>query len=850
MKRLFLILLGFCFPVFGFAQSQFSTATLFNPPAISNGTDLSISYLGDMFGVVDGVLHGSGSQIMGQMFMVFNAGALILGGIIVIYTSLISLMNTAHEGEVMGKKWSSIWIPLRTVGGIALLIPKATGYCAIQIFMMWVIVQGVGLADTVWNQATNYIAAGGVIVQQSLQPSANITGPAQNMFYQSVCLAGLQTLFNNAYQTAVQNNQTPPAVPNFFGSINPLQPIDPSTCPKVGTFCAPVQLGSCPSGNCTVQIPYFPNETTNGYNWSQLNGACGTVTWPQLSSTAQGNASNISTSTSINSQTGLPVSTTNATINQEVTQAYEQALQVGVQQILLDMSGPAQAVINNSMFPPSGVTPDITLTNYLNNRMFLDAAEDYEGIVYPAQQNTADTAQSSITNQWIATSQAVGWIEAGAYYLQMASVNSNVGSEIFNSAPTASSASNIVSGSSGPAWGLTGTNGTITTGNLNGLPASMATNVINGLPALTAALSGSGTTTYLTTFVGSAPTSSSNYGDAEAATGTQKFMSGSSVAGGVLGVILYPLLGPLIPIIQSFNGLEASQQLNANPVVELAQLGDGLMELVIEVWIIGAVTLGVATGALSAIPCVNEGNVPIVITEWIIPFVWGICGLIFVEGAIMEYYIPLIPYMLFLFGAIGWLIATLEAMVAAPLIALGITHPEGQEVLGKADPAVLLLVNVFLRPSMMIIGFIGGIILSYVSVWLLNQGFFQAFPSLSSSLIVVIFGFPAKLIIYVGLVIALVNYSFQLINVVPDKVMRWIGGQVEGIAGEAGKMAGEAKQGVSQAAQGAGQGMADLAKAAGSKADKSGTAKGKVENEGDKPTATPSKDGKDLNISG
>src|ERR1700733_13617704 len=103
MRRIILIILGLCLPIFAFADANSAMFNIFNPPAIANGTDLSVRYLSDIFGVVNGVLHGSGSQIMGHMFMALNAGALILGGIIVIYTTLISLLNTAHEGEFLGR---------------------------------------------------------------------------------------------------------------------------------------------------------------------------------------------------------------------------------------------------------------------------------------------------------------------------------------------------------------------------------------------------------------------------------------------------------------------------------------------------------------------------------------------------------------------------------------------------------------------------------------------------------------------------------------------------------------------------------------------------------------------------
>ena len=55
-------------------------------------------------------------------------------------------------------------------------------------------------------------------------------------------------------------------------------------------------------------------------------------------------------------------------------------------------------------------------------------------------------------------------------------------------------------------------------------------------------------------------------------------------------------------------------------------------------------------------------------------------------------------------------------MLAAPLVAFGLTHPEGHDFLGEAKQGAILLLGVFLRPVLMVIGLIAGMILSYVAL--------------------------------------------------------------------------------------------------------------------------------------
>jgi defect in organelle trafficking protein DotA len=66
----------FLWPALGLSQDDASGGTIQLTVAPN---DLSVRFLSNIFGVVDGVLHGSGSQIFGQMFGVFNSAVLTLG---------------------------------------------------------------------------------------------------------------------------------------------------------------------------------------------------------------------------------------------------------------------------------------------------------------------------------------------------------------------------------------------------------------------------------------------------------------------------------------------------------------------------------------------------------------------------------------------------------------------------------------------------------------------------------------------------------------------------------------------------------------------------------------------------
>jgi defect-in-organelle-trafficking protein DotA len=224
----------------------------------------------------------------------------------------------------------------------------------------------------------------------------------------------------------------------------------------------------------------------------------------------------------------------------------------------------------------------------------------------------------------------------------------------------------------------------------------------------------------------------------------------------------------------------------------------------------------------------------------VLPFVAAWMGIMFTIGFMDAYYVPMLPYMLFTFGSVAWFLAVMEAMVAGPIVGLGICHPEGHDALGKSEHAVMILIGLFLRPGLMVIGYIGGITTSYVAVYTVNAGFghFMAFfmppgtnnpvwsdmetiynestsaydqseindtidpstwtsgataasnnystapatatwgPSPYTNYASMYAGFFC-LLVYTTIYLTVVEKCFSLIYLLPDQVLRWIGGSPE-----------------------------------------------------------------------
>lgn len=808
MKRLAVLILFSWFPALVLADS--SSLSFAPPPG-----DYSVLFLGNLFGVVDGVLAGTGSQIMGAMFGVFNAAVLALGGIIIMYTLMVSTMNTAHEGQMLGQKWSSIWIPVRSTLGLALLIPKASGYCLMQIFVMWIVIQGVGAADKIWEAALSYLNRGGVIIQaqatnnptkemmDSFHESPEVTG-AKKILIGQVCMLGLQKQLEAqrqeylAQDSAIKSGgpcssanmklfcQT--AVPDFIGSVNTVA----------------VQNNNKNLSSYSVKMPNFESAP-----YADLNGICGTITWANLNQDLMKLFPN-----TMNQQ------------NSTEQNAIKMSRAIAVREMYLNLAILARVIVNNSPqigtvrvaqkndatpwavqqfgipytvnvtpcnsyadnctgWGPAFLANTTASTVLFNGREFQSAISAYKAIMLPTlrlMQQSLNAESSANERAFIADANSKGWIMAGSYFFDLVKLNGN-----------AVTNANLVDSNSGM-------------GDSTSNPDDLLKSFVQGSEACNSGMSSlcewfgkkSIRIDQIIALISGKPSirEPSAKADAKRATVTgassstvfgfinnslmvqlpdqpglkpmefPKFMSitpdstpltlkwqdfpcgGVTIIffkfclGWMLGNVFYNLLFltlynlfivvfaeivkslvmavlmvPLLAMSDIFKqGIVTLSAPGVNPIVALANMGVQYINFAGNLWIMLL--------TMSATPIIGTLLFPIIAMA--MPLILAWVGIMVGIGFTTAYYIPLLPYMIFTFGSIGWLITVIEAMVAAPLVALGVTHPEGHDAFGKGESAIMILMNVFLRPAMMIIGLIAGIALSYVGVWVLNAGYDHA----------------------------------------------------------------------------------------------------------------------------
>lgn len=888
--------------------------------------DVSVVFLGNIFGVVDGVLAGSGSQIVGEMFGVFNSAVLSLGGIILLYTLLVSTLNTAHEGQMLGQKWSSIWVPIRSTVGIGLLLPKASGYCTMQIFVMWVVVQGIGAADSIWSAALNYLNSGGVIVQKQMASSTSaeadngkIMNAAMGIATAQLCMQALQSKLAVLRDTQLSNMSLNPAVGPCHQYRNESSSSWYKFCNNpIPDFLNTVNITSKdnlnpPKGKKTL-TQYMPNFTKDDSPYDQLKGICGQLTWniygeisdDKLSKSEQETIKNSRSIAVYQMYTAL-VPVTRAIIGN--APVFNSQLKCTTEQPCVDSTWAQYdfgmpLTMDYKADCKTRLQPGVTFTSpgactawgttnqdtsLFNGKELQDAVAAYNGVMLPTLSasllnKTKNKQKYDQMREFIRGAESKGWLMAGAYFFKLAILNSYVIEKTQDSKNVTDTDSGLLFQAGqvvgGGDWKMdsiiktlsAGTSGAsesmcplspkssspfcsifsqalmsmsyIITGSelsvkAEGVPNSKSQASTNEadkekfdlftylknanslvLPTQTTALSAG--------LDDSAKNLAFNPSQSVPKLGDMSFGGGKwGIAGSVttlvwngilkplwnmlLGLMMPPIMTLFSIMIQPIIGLSANIFNNAlevmkiegvNPILAIANMGTRYIDGVGNAWM--AVLMYVAPAAvfppaLALIMCL----MPVVM-------VW--MGVMLMVGFSAAYYVPFVPLLMFTFAGIGWFIGVIEGMVAAPIVALGVTHPEGHEAFGKSEQAFMLLLSMFLRPAMMVLGYIFGIILSYVGVWIMNAGFELTVTDIDGLTPVTkdnitpniltasqiaegksgtgpnasMYGFWSKIFLfyftiltYSTLYVSIVQQAFTLIYYLPDKVIRWIGGTQE-----------------------------------------------------------------------
>lgn len=157
----------------------------------------------------------------------------------------------------------------------------------------------------------------------------------------------------------------------------------------------------------------------------------------------------------------------------------------------------------------------------------------------------------------------------------------------------------------------------------------------------------------------------------------------------------------------------------------------------------------------------------------------------------LAYYLPALPAILWLLAVLGWLILVIEAVIAAPVWAAAHAMPEGEGIAGQhGRQGYMMLINILLRPALMVIGFYMSIALisafAMFSVFITENALISNLESKdgvienlisSGALISFLMSFASGIIIIGSTLIIVIHKSLNLVTWLPENAIKWAGGQ-------------------------------------------------------------------------
>lgn len=815
MKRytflIFWLLSFLVLPELAFADPQQSGGLLTPSP-----DDLSVDYLSNIFGVVDGVFHGSGSQILGQIFSVINSGCMILASSVLGYLTIMGTVHTANEGEFLGRRWSSVLVPLRTVLGIFLLVPRATGYSTIQIGFLWFIVQGIGMADSVATKAIDYLKEGGIVLQQDAKLNApELSLPVAAIFSREICLYTLQNALQAGYAQQVAAGQ-PPANPppqSLLGSVVPL-----------------------PLGTNSVD---FPGDLTS-QGFPGLKGFCGSFNWEPVMPDKK---------------------------KQAISVEDQQLQNLAVQQLIIDLAGPAQAVANAILpadptlfpieFPPISSVANLDynanpLSQMVPTTFMADAMSDYDGMIMPILNRLHEQKKEDSELKHLDKNNDLGWLMGGTYYWFIVATNKQYTKAmdalgLKNSADIPEVESNKIYEA------------------IKAGEGSLPTYAQSYAPQIESIYNEdqhSSSNYFTVNFMFSrqslvyqgikyANEVNSTYGGQTAHVGfnAEAYHQALGVLGSI-GGFLDSVINPFSPVFAFFGGIFElgadlgpmihAQELGLNPLAESSNLGSAAMNVGFHGLLAMAKSME-KKGLEIQTETLGQGTGLNVVEESVLsaltPIALAVCLPLIVSGAIMAYYLPVMPVIYFDLMALEWMIAVIGAsFFVVPLVVKWILNAEDEGLFGNLRHGTMGLFVLILTPSIMVVSAYITIQMSYIGLWLLNKTYWVYFDP-SNHLVAqyingisYLFFLPAEIVIFAGLATYLNTMTCSIGMKFVQQAQNLLEGQAGMDLGSVQTGAGQAKESLSTPAQSLGQGAQNMPSGAREGATKAGEANNAGEN--------------------
>ncbi len=729
---------------------QAHAADVFTLPASRMQTDVVMQFLRQVFGVdnIFGTLGGADSAPQPGLHAVlgfYSTAMMIIAVLIVIYHVITVVGESAQTGTPFGRRFNGVWAPLRLVLALGLLVPLGSGLNAGQYLTLYVAKFGSALASNAWVKFTTEFSNPDALTSNVRAPAMTAIGNA--LFAAEVCRA--------AYNMTDEGISRPVVLR-----------VDNGQSSKPATGASGTQSGIASSDVEFAQTGNKANKVTFIYaamdpsSTKRAQPTCGSFEMELLATTSNSGNDKIKAGNDM---------------ARKLRNAYVQA----VDGMLKDMKSPAEqlakkAIVGDSWFSYSATTVESvapSVASAINNaqtKMNTAIADiKWTGSNTDVQKHMKDDAQTR------------GWGTAGIYYLEMAKVTQLVLDAVSRGYPT-------------PVMGPDGRQMMSLKSDtwFDWLGLSSADKDVRAAIALANETLGAASKdiNVLPSASETSKIKAQSFGGQVSITRPLLWMANMLFGDAFITMVDKPELNPMGRLIEGgafiMDRVELLTYLYiiSNMGVVMATLvgaGAGLVSG-------AALTAGTAAPAFAMIGAVGAAAVSAFFSS-LSGILWFFLTIGLGLGVVLFYVLPMMPFMYFFFSVVQWVVEVAEAFISMPLFALAHLRIDGEGMPGQtAYQGWLTLFGVMLRPILIVIGLIVGLLIFNGGSYFLNQVFKYAIfaynPAASNAVggmsfeNISGFGLVVYIILYVYLVYMLATMSFKLIDKIPDRMLRWIGG--------------------------------------------------------------------------
>ena len=689
----------------------------------------------------------------------FNVAVLAIGGMLFFYNVSVGILQSAHEGKVLGQRWSSLWAPLRIVFAVGLLVPVPGygGYNVAQAGVAYLVKGSTSIASMIWTESA-------ILVVDRDIPITTNSG--------SIDVEMIETLYRNAaclatieYQRRMIDSDVQVAyfdIKNFFGD----ESLERSMLRDAIWTDDPAQYLASRRGQATAIL-------TDGE--FQSRGICGSWQGPdvpdylerQIAEAGDYEGDPAAARTIVNNfLDGHEAIMINliGKIREDMMDTGAEASPGGpvLDAIFVDNTEPpiisdeiadvirqanAEMAILHDQLRSDVMNLDV---GYTARDRLLDHITGGSSCIEARTSGMSDTeVAAGGASEGVSGCYGEGWMGAGSWYIVMARMNNELSSLL-----------NAMSSATGPSYGndqralyndLGGEGsgwffGNVTQADVDALPSSEeAVRLVNRYEEMV-----SRSMAQLAAFgvsIGSSEMvqlSTGPEGTGENANLVARLGLNDVLSRGLEGFINF-----FDPSNRSFD-----------PMMGLVNIGNVL------------INIGFAIMAAAVFGGILSSGVAIVALP--------IFSVLITAGLSLSFILPMMPFLFWVFGVTGYLLLVVEAVVAVNLFALGHMRMDGDGLSGEAGrTGWILILSLLMTPVLMVLGFLVGMLIFRAASDLFSAGMFYAAQSVAGgNLIIQTFGLIAYSILIVVAYIALLERSFSLVSGFPGQVMRWMGGDV------------------------------------------------------------------------